>query len=111
MTLFAGASPAAWLLESVFVAGSMSVAAPGFSVLWSDEGEPALTGKRLRYYMSDFPMASVQGHPQVIALPHLGASTREAKEVCRGCVVRLDCLEFALVNGEIMMPSRATPPR
>ena len=26
--------------------------------------------------------------------------TREAKEVCRGCVVRLDCLEYALVNGE-----------
>ena len=32
--------------------------------------------------------------------PERGASTREAKEVCRGCVVRLDCLEFALVNGE-----------
>ena len=29
-----------------------------------------------------------------------GASTREAKEVCRGCVVREDCLEFALDNGE-----------
>jgi WhiB family redox-sensing transcriptional regulator len=32
--------------------------------------------------------------------PERGASTREAKEVCRGCVVREDCLEFALVNGE-----------
>ena len=32
--------------------------------------------------------------------PERGASTREAKEVCRGCVVRLECLEFALVNGE-----------
>ena len=29
-----------------------------------------------------------------------GASTREAKEVCRGCEVRHDCLEFALQNGE-----------
>ena len=29
-----------------------------------------------------------------------GASTREAKEVCRGCVVREECLEFALQNGE-----------
>ena len=28
--------------------------------------------------------------------PERGASTREAKEVCRGCVVREDCLEFAL---------------
>ncbi len=32
--------------------------------------------------------------------PERGASTREAKEVCRGCVVREDCLEFALRNGE-----------
>ena len=32
--------------------------------------------------------------------PERGASTREAKEVCRGCVVRDDCLEYALTNGE-----------
>lgn len=32
--------------------------------------------------------------------PERGASTREAKEVCRGCVVSEDCLEFALANGE-----------
>jgi WhiB family redox-sensing transcriptional regulator len=32
--------------------------------------------------------------------PERGASTREAKEVCRGCVVREECLEYALSNGE-----------
>ena len=32
--------------------------------------------------------------------PERGASTREAKEVCKGCVVREDCLEYALSNGE-----------
>lgn len=32
--------------------------------------------------------------------PERGASTREAKGVCRGCVVREECLEYALVNGE-----------
>ena len=32
--------------------------------------------------------------------PERGASTREAKEVCRGCVVREACLEYALTNGE-----------
>ena len=32
--------------------------------------------------------------------PERGASTREAKEVCQGCVVKDDCLEFALQNGE-----------
>ncbi len=32
--------------------------------------------------------------------PERGSSTREAKEVCRGCVVREDCLDFAIANGE-----------
>lgn len=32
--------------------------------------------------------------------PERGASTREAKEVCKGCVVREDCLEYALAGGE-----------
>ena len=33
--------------------------------------------------------------------PERGASTREAKDVCRGCVVREDCLEFGLQKGAI----------
>src|SRR5204863_4410470 len=33
-------------------------------------------------------------------LPGAGRLDREAKEVCRGCVVREDCLEYALANGE-----------
>jgi WhiB family redox-sensing transcriptional regulator len=32
--------------------------------------------------------------------PERGASTKEAKEVCRGCIVREDCLEYALSHGE-----------
>ncbi len=32
--------------------------------------------------------------------PERGASTKEAKGVCKGCVVRDDCLEYALANGE-----------
>jgi WhiB family redox-sensing transcriptional regulator len=32
--------------------------------------------------------------------PERGASTKEAKAVCRACVVREECLEYALVNGE-----------
>ncbi len=32
--------------------------------------------------------------------PERGASTKEAKQVCQGCVVREDCLEYALANGE-----------
>ena len=32
--------------------------------------------------------------------PERGASTREAKEVCRGGIVKDQCLEFALDNSE-----------
>lgn len=32
--------------------------------------------------------------------PERGASTKEAKGVCRACVVREDCLEYALENSE-----------
>jgi WhiB family redox-sensing transcriptional regulator len=32
--------------------------------------------------------------------PERGASTKEAKAVCRACVVREDCLEYALENSE-----------
>ena len=32
--------------------------------------------------------------------PERGASTKEAKEVGRGCIVKEDCLEYALSHGE-----------
>ncbi len=32
--------------------------------------------------------------------PTQGESTKAAKEICRGCVVRMECLEYALTNGE-----------
>jgi WhiB family redox-sensing transcriptional regulator len=32
--------------------------------------------------------------------PERGASTKEAKGVCAGCVVRAECLEYALQHGE-----------
>lgn len=32
--------------------------------------------------------------------PERGASTKEAKAVCRDCVVREDCLDYAIVKGE-----------
>ncbi len=42
----------------------------------------ALNGKKVGTYVSDFPLAELKNHPRVIALPHLGASTREAEENC-----------------------------
>jgi WhiB family redox-sensing transcriptional regulator len=44
--------------------------------------------------------ANCMGVDPDLFFPERGASTREAKEVCRGCVVREDCLEYALSNSE-----------
>jgi D-3-phosphoglycerate dehydrogenase len=47
----------------------------------------ALSEKKLRCYVSDFPSAALIGKPGVVALPHLGASTREAEDNCAVMVV------------------------
>ena len=44
--------------------------------------------------------ANCMGVDPDLFFPERGASTKEAKEVCRGCVVREQCLEYALANGE-----------
>jgi WhiB family transcriptional regulator, redox-sensing transcriptional regulator len=44
--------------------------------------------------------ANCMGVDPELFFPERGSSTREAKEVCRGCVVKQDCLEFAIANGE-----------
>ena len=60
----------------------------------------ALNAERLRYYMCDFPTAGVQSHPRVVALPHLGASTREAEDNCAVMVV--DQVRNFLEQGNIV---------
>ncbi len=59
----------------------------------------ALAANRLGQYVCDFPGAAIHGHPQVIALPHLGASTREAEENCAVMVV--DQLRDYLEHGNL----------
>lgn len=54
-------------------------------------------GRQTRDWQS---RANCMGVDPDLFFPERGASTREAKEVCRGCVVREDCLEYALANGE-----------
>jgi D-3-phosphoglycerate dehydrogenase len=59
----------------------------------------ALGAKRLKYYICDFPSQRLQGHPHVVALPHIGASTREAEDNCAVMVV--DQVREFLENGTI----------
>ncbi len=60
----------------------------------------ALETKKLATYVCDFPSAQVNSHPQVIALPHLGASTREAEENC--AIMVADQLRDYLLDGNIV---------
>lgn len=59
-----------------------------------------LHSRRLRYYVCDFPAQKMLGHPHVVALPHLGASTREAEENCAVMVV--DQVRDFLESGNIL---------
>jgi D-3-phosphoglycerate dehydrogenase len=59
----------------------------------------SLADKRVRAYICDFPSPKLQGHPAVVALPHLGASTEEAEENCALMVV--DQLRAFLEEGAI----------
>jgi D-3-phosphoglycerate dehydrogenase len=66
----------------------------------------ALAGKRLGYYVCDFPGPAINRHERVIALPHLGASTREAEENCAVMVVDQlrDFLEHGNVSHAVNFP-------
>jgi D-3-phosphoglycerate dehydrogenase len=60
----------------------------------------ALEAKKIGSYVCDFPSAHVNNHPHVIALPHLGASTREAEENCALMVA--DQVRDYLLDGDIV---------
>ena len=59
----------------------------------------SLNSKHLAYYVCDFPSAVINGHERVIALPHLGASTREAEDNC--AVMVADQLRDYLEHGNV----------
>jgi D-3-phosphoglycerate dehydrogenase len=67
----------------------------------------SLAAKQLGWYVCDFPSAAINGHDGVIALPHLGASTREAEENCAIMVVDQlrDYLEHGNVANAVNFPA------
>ena len=67
----------------------------------------ALDEGRLAAYLCDFPSAALIGHPRVVALPHLGASTAEAEENCAIMVVDQvrDFLEDGTIRNAVNFPT------
>jgi D-3-phosphoglycerate dehydrogenase / 2-oxoglutarate reductase len=58
-----------------------------------------LASHRLKWYVTDFPSAPLLGKAGVIALPHLGASTREAED--NSAIMVVDQLREYLEDGNL----------
>src|SRR5690625_5208118 len=71
----------------------------------------ALNEGRLWSYVCDFPSGLLNGHPRVIALPHLGASTEEAEQNCAIMVADQlrDYLEHGNVRNSVNFPELVMP--
>jgi D-3-phosphoglycerate dehydrogenase / 2-oxoglutarate reductase len=94
---------------------NLALAKPGTVLLnFSREGVvsdsamlAALDSGQLGWYVCDFPSGKILKHPRVVALPHLGASTREAEENCAIMVADQlrDYLEHGNVTNAVNFPN------
>jgi D-3-phosphoglycerate dehydrogenase len=71
----------------------------------------AMAEGKVYAYVCDFPTNLLRGHPRVIALPHIGASTVEAEENCAVMVVDQirDYLEHGNVRNSVNFPEVFMP--
>jgi D-3-phosphoglycerate dehydrogenase len=71
----------------------------------------ALRSGKLGAYVCDFPSAATRGVPDVVAFPHLGASTSEAEENCAMMVADTlrDFLEHGNIRHSVNFPEAALP--
>ncbi|MGQ9659712.1 MAG: phosphoglycerate dehydrogenase [Thermochromatium sp.] len=71
----------------------------------------ALDSGHLHAYCCDFPTNRLKDHPRVIALPHLGASTKEAEDNCAIMVADQirDYLEQGTVTNSVNFPDIVLP--
>ena len=71
----------------------------------------ALDANKLHAYICDFPANALKGHPKVVALPHLGASTEEAEENCAVMVAEqlVDYLENGNILNSVNFPNVSMP--
>jgi D-3-phosphoglycerate dehydrogenase len=92
----------------MFMSEALKKMKPSASVINFSRGELAIDGDiinaldsgALRRYVTDFPSAKLIGHPRVITIPHLGASTPESEENCFEMVSRQ--LDAYLKTGAII---------
>ncbi len=69
--------------------------------------EKAIEEEKVKRYVTDFPNAKIVNIKNVIAIPHLGASTGEAEDNCAQMAVRqlIDYLENGNINNSVNYPN------
>jgi len=75
------------------------------------DGLAALDANQLSLFVCDFPLPKLKDHTKVVALPHLGASTKEAEDNCAVMVVEnlRDYLENGNVRHSVNFPQAVMP--
>ncbi len=71
----------------------------------------ALGEKLVRVYVTDFPTAEMIGHPGVLSIPHLGASTPESEDNCARMAADelIDYLENGNIRNSVNLPNVEMP--
>src|SRR4051812_9737389 len=94
-----------------FRAGAVLLNFSRDGVVADDAVLKALSSHKLKWYVTDFPSALLLGRPGVIALPHLGASTREAEDNSAIMVVDevRDYLEHGNLQNAVNFPEAVMP--
>ncbi len=65
----------------------------------ADDMKTAMEGGKVAAYVTDFPTEQVLSIPNVVAIPHLGASTAEAEDNC--AIMAAEQLSDYILNGNI----------
>ncbi len=100
--------PAIEATRHLINADSLSTARPGLvllnfardEIVDADAVVAALDAGKLAKYVTDFPVPALIGRDDVIAMPHIGASSEEAEETC--AVMAANQLMEFLENGNIV---------
>ena len=76
-----------------------------------DDLENALLSKKVRSYVTDFPNFKTANLENVVAIPHLGASTMEAEENCAmmASLQIKDYLEHGIIKNSVNYPDIELP--
>ena len=77
------------------------------SIVDSDAVLRSLNSGKLGKYVCDFPEPAMLGNANVIAMPHIGASTEESEENCAVMAANqlIDYLENGNIHNSVNMPS------